>query len=176
MTHFDDIYEVAIDNYGLITTSEAKKLGVTRPELLRFEKAGWLERRGHGVYRISKYTPTPHDQYAEAVTLVGSGAYLHGESVLAMHDLALVNPVKTSVATTKRIRKKLPAWVQVVAAKSTDEVTNYEGISSQSVADAIRFCKGRVMQDRLADALNKAASAGLLTEKSKAGLQKELGL
>lgn len=176
MTRFDDIYEIAADNYGLITYAEVIDAGITSAELRRFVVNGRLERLGQGVYRLTRYIPTPHDQYAAAVTLVGSGSYIHGESVLAMHNLALVNPAKISVATTKRTRKKLPEWIRVVTAKNTDEVTNYEGIPSQSVADAIRFCKGRVMKERLADAIKKASYEGLINEKNKTRLQEEFRL
>jgi predicted transcriptional regulator of viral defense system len=176
MAHFDDIYEIAADNYGLITFGEAQDAGVTSVELRRFVKNGRLERLGQGVYKLTHYIPTPYDQYAEAVALVGPGAYLHGESVLAMHNLALVNPLKTTVAIARRTRKKLPEWVLVVAAGKHDEVTGYEGIPSQSVADALRFCKGLVIKERLADALRIAVHEGLVDETAGPSLQKELGL
>lgn len=36
MTHFDDIYEIAADNYGLVTFAEAKDVSVTGGELDRW--------------------------------------------------------------------------------------------------------------------------------------------
>ena len=61
-------------------------------------------------------------------------------------------------------------------ASKQDEVTNYEGIPCQSVADALRFCKGRVMKERLADALRVAVHEGLVDEAVETILQEELGL
>ena len=52
MTFYDEIYEVAADNYGLISNAQAKKLGVSDKELSRLTKDGRLERVGHGIYRI----------------------------------------------------------------------------------------------------------------------------
>jgi predicted transcriptional regulator of viral defense system len=176
MAHFDDIYEIAADNYGLVTFSQAQDAGVTSVELRRFVKNGRLERIGQGIYKLTRYIPTPYDQYAEAVAMVGSGSYIHGESVLAMHDLALVNPTKTDVATTRRVRRKLPGWIKVVAADAAEEITSYEGIPSQSVADALRFCKGRVMKERLADAVRSAVYEGLIDEAAEASLREELSL
>jgi len=173
MARFDDIYEIAADNYGLVTFAEALDAGVTSVELRRFVKDGRLERIGQGVYKLTRYIPTPYDQYAEAVALVGPGAYLHGESVLALHDLALVNPLKISVASPKRVRKKLPKWISVVATDKMEIPTNYEGIPSQSVADALRFSKRSVMKERLADAVRDAAREGLIDEATEVTLRKE---
>lgn len=176
MTHFDEIYEIAADNYGLVTYEEAIGVGASGVDLHRFVKDGRLERLGQGVYKLTKYIPTPYDQYAEAVTLVGPEAYIYGESVLAMHNLALVNPVKTTVATSKRIRKKLPAWIEVVKTDEGEKIANYEGIPSQSVENALRYCKGRVMKERLAGAVRDAAREGLIDESAQVRLKKELSL
>jgi len=174
MPRFDDIYEIAADNYGLITSAEARQAGVTTVEMARFVSDGRLERIGQGVYRLVRHISTHFDQYAAAVALVGSGSYIHGESVLAMHNLALVNPMKTSVATIKRTRRNLPKWISVVTADSKETPTNYEGIPSQSVADAILFCKRSVMKERLLDALHIAAREGLIRQKDEIALRKEL--
>ena len=175
MARFDDIYEIAADNYGLVTFAEAMEVGVTSVELRRFVKDGRLERVGQGLYKLTRYTPTSYDQYATAVALVGPGSYLHGESVLAMHDLALVNPLKTTVATTKRTRKKLPEWISLVAASNKEAPTSYEGISSQSVADALRYCRGSVMKERLVAAIRDAAHEGLIDEEAEKALLEEFG-
>lgn len=176
MNHFDEIYEIAIENYGLVTYADALDAGITGGELNRFTSNGRLERIGHGVYKLVRYVPTPYDQYAAAVTLVGPDAYIYGESVLAMHNLALVNPRKTTVATPKRIRKTIPSWIQIVPAKGNDIVENYEGIPCQRIDDAFRACRKTIMKSRLADGLGEAVSAGLISENNVIALRKELEL
>jgi predicted transcriptional regulator of viral defense system len=163
MSHFDDIYEVAADNYGLITAAQARDLGVTRPELGRWVAGGRLERRGRGVYKLVRYVPTDLDPYAEAVALVGDGSFLTGEAVLAMHGLALVNPRRLPVGTPDRIRRSVPDWIapKTVRGKST---TQYEGIPSQTVAEAILDCRGSVMPERLRGAAEAARERGLVTK------------
>ena len=173
MARFDDIYEIAADNYGVISFAQAKTIGVTGVEMNRFVQSGRLERLGQGVYQLTKYIPTSFDQYAIAVALVGEESYIHGESVLAMHNLALVNPLKMSVATSKRVRKKLPKWISVVAAGKEEIPTNYEGIPSQSVADALRYCRRSVMKERLVSAVHEAAREGLINKMAETALLKE---
>ena len=58
------------------------------------------------MYKLVRYVPTEYDRYAEAVALVGDGSFLFGEAVLAMHGLALANPVRhISVANDKKSEK-----------------------------------------------------------------------
>ncbi|WP_306506354.1 type IV toxin-antitoxin system AbiEi family antitoxin domain-containing protein [Adlercreutzia equolifaciens] len=173
MAHFDDIYELAADNYGLITSAEAKNLGVAKSELNRWVGMGRLLKRGQGVYKLVRYAPTEYDRYAEAVALVGDGSFLFGEAVLAMHGLALANPRRISVGTTKRVRRELPEWVQPVTV-SGKTVTSYEGIPSQSLAEAILECRGMVMGERLKSAVEDARREGLITKDEFEHLRKEL--
>ena len=175
MSYYDEIYEYAADNYGLITSNEAYTNGIPRVELAKLSKRGRLTRLGHGVYRVAHYIPTPFDKYAEAVALTGKTAYLFGESVLAMHGLALVNPTVIYVATTDRVRRNLPAYIKIVICKDRGVVASYEGIPSQSVYDAIMACRTSVMSERLLDAVDEARKQGLLTEKEARTVRKGLG-
>ncbi len=173
MSHFEDIYEIAADNYGLITTGEARKAGITGTELSRWVKNGRLIRRGSGVYRLTHYIPTDMDKFAEAVALVGPDSFLFGESVLAKEGLGLVNPPTLTIGTPRRVRRKLPAWIKPVQVEIT-EITTYDGIPSQSLSEAIQECRSRVMPSRLADATEEAWKRGLLTRESYDNLRREL--
>ena len=174
MTYYDTIYEYAADNYGLITSGDAKALGIPNVELVKLAHRGRIHRVGHGVYRIEHYIPTAYDKYAEAVALTGNGAVIYGESVLAIHRLGLVNPTIITVAVKTRIRKLLPAYIKPVYPKSSFTKTYYEGIPSQSIFEAILVCKGIVMKDRLVDAVSEAARQGLVSEAEAISVRKEL--
>lgn len=174
MTRFDDIYEIAADNYGLVTAAEVASAGAATSEVARYVRQGQLVRVGRGVYRLARYVPTPYDGYAEAVALVGPGSYLYGESVLAMHGLAPTNPKRVCVATPRRVRKELPDSVEVTQKPGGKPTAVYEGIPSQSVADAIRSCKGRLMAERLRQATEGARRGGLVTKEQHEQLMEEL--
>lgn len=174
MTAYEKIYEQAADNYGYITTREASKLGVPKSEMSALAKRNRLVHKGYGVYRLAThYQPTEFDGYAEAVLLGGDGAIVWGESVLAMHDLALVNPPAIEVATNRRVRRTLPSWIKIVRRKGGD-VAYYHGIPCQPLADAFRTCKGAVMGERLADGVRKAESRGELRLGEAEQLLKEI--
>lgn len=174
MTYFDDIYETAADNYGLVTTAQANEIGASNKDLTRYVGSGRLQRLGRGVYRVRYWVPTENDPYAVAVALVGEGAYLHGESVIAMHGLAPTNPARIEVATARRVRRKLPSTIRLVRGSVEDETTEYDGIPSQSIPSAIRSCRNKMMPKRLADAARRARALGLINTREEDSLLNEV--
>ena len=173
MNNFDKVYEIAAGRYGLITVEDAKEIGVHRKQLLLWESMGRLERCGRGVYRIKYHVPTPYDHYAEAVALVGQGAIIYGDAVLAMHNLGLVNPRQIQIAVGKRIRRRLPEWIRLVRKKDGVKEELFEGIACQTVADAIRTCRGTIMKERLVDAIEEAGRQGLVGRQEYQELKRE---
>lgn len=174
MTNYDDIFEIAADGYGLVTAAQARDAGITTGEMSRWCASGRLLHRGYGVYKLARWVPTPYDAFAEAVALVGEDGFLWGEAVLSMHGLGLVDPPVITVATFRRVRRKLPAWVRLVSVPKGVRYTFYEGIPSQCVADAIRVCRESVMSERLRDAVEQARTEGLVTAGEYEGLREEL--
>lgn len=175
MTYYDDIYEHAVDNYYLITTQEAEDIGVPGIELVKLAKRGRLENLAYGVYRLARYVPDENDPYAIAVAKVGADAYLYGESVIALLGLAPTNPACICVATTKRVRKKLPETIRLFDMQKPSLITIYEGIRCQKLKDAILACKDAMMNDRLRDAAITAKEQGYLTAKEAAELEEAMG-
>lgn len=176
MTKYDDIiYEIAVDNYGLVTSAEAREAGVTNNELVQYARRGRIERVGQGVYRIARRIPEPNDAYALAVALVGPGAYLYGEAVLGMLELCPVNPAYIHVATPRRTRRALPDYLRVVHTPGAGAGAVYDGIPCQGVADAIR-ASSHVMPERLADAAGRAREEGYLTRAEHDAIMEELGV
>src|SRR5690606_11909415 len=84
-TYRQAIRELALDNYGFVTTRTARRAGVPAVELPKLASRGGLVNVAYGLYRVLDVPVTPFDQFAEALLRVGDGAYLHGESVLALH-------------------------------------------------------------------------------------------
>jgi predicted transcriptional regulator of viral defense system len=174
MAFYDDIYEIAADNYGMITSGQAKEMGISDKEMSRLASDGRLQRIGHGLYIIKHYVPTPNDPYARTVALVGKDAYLWGESVIAMHELAPTNPSYIYVGTPFRVRKNLPSGVRIMPHDKAKKITQYEGIPSQSIPDAILSARGRMMTERLEAAAIEARRQGYITEIEEQDLLEEL--
>lgn len=132
-------------------------------ELPKLAARGGLENVAYGLYRVPDVPPTANDQFAEALLRVGEGAYLHGESVLALCGLADVNLRQVKVAVRRRARPTLPPFVKLTQVRDEVRTTFYDGLAAQPVADAILECRGRIETDRLLDAAKQARGEGLLT-------------
>ena len=163
VTYREIVREIAHDHYGYVTTKEAVEAGVPAVELPKLAARGGLENVAYGLYRVPDIPPTAYDQFAEALLRAGEGAYLHGESVLALFGLADVNPRQVKVAVRRRARPKLPPFVELTRAKDGVHTTFYEGLASQPVADAILECRGRIETGRLLETAKQARGEGLLT-------------
>lgn len=176
MTKFDEITNKAIDNYGIVTAAEATYMGVALKDMQEWVQNGRLEKVGRGVFRLCRYPYNEYCHYAEAVALVGEGAWICGESVLAMHNLALVNPLHTFVATTKRVRRRLPEWLQVVKKNTEADKDDFNGIPSQNLASVIIQSRGTVMNDRLRQAIQEARGRSLLSVDDNARIREVFGI
>ena len=167
MTAYNRIFDVAIENHGLITTSLARKMGVAPGTLVDLAQRGRLMRIGQGVYQLVQYVPDVNDPYAQAVALVGEGAYLYGESVIAMLNLAPTNPDRIYVATANRVRKNLGDGIAVCKVKAGYRPVLIEGIPSQKVVDAIMSAKATMPVDRLKSAGVEALRIGRIDDGEK---------
>lgn len=165
MTYRQIVRKIAQDQHGFITTAQAKEANVPAVELRKLAYRGALENRGYGVYKITDVPATEFDQFAEIIYRIGDGAFLAGETVLALHNLALVNPEKISVLATKRVRTKLPKYVKVTTGVITpDEATTIDGIPAITVERALRECKNKIMPERFKAAVYEAKLNGYLTK------------
>lgn len=175
MTKFDDIWEAATDAHGLITSAEARELGVSNHELVEYARRGRLERVGHGVYRLARRAPEAADAYALAVRLAGPGAYLYGESVMALLRLVPTDPSRVFVATPRRVRRSLPDGIRVVRVPGGEPGTLYDGIPSQRAAAAIRSAEPVVGRTRLVEAAREGRRLGYLRGGELESLEEEYG-
>lgn len=137
MTHYQQLFDIAVDNYGIVTSSQAKEEGISDKEMPAIASRGRIRRLGRGVYKIVGYISAQNDPHIEAVALVGSGAYLYSESVLAVFGLARTNSTCITVATPKRVRKTLPKHVCVESVPVGAGPTYYEGIPCEPVVVSI---------------------------------------
>lgn len=175
MTYYDAIYEIAVDNHYLITTAMAAEAGIPGIELAKLAHRGKLENVSRGLYRLARWVPDDTYPYAEAVARMGPDAYLYGESVIAMLDLAPTDPMRLYVAIPGRTRKELPPGLHAKKADPGDTVTIYEGVPAQCAHDAIIAARCSMPDDRLQAAAAEARAQGYLTSSEYSHLQKEMG-
>ena len=112
-TYRERAWEIAVGQHGYITTRDATENGIPAIELVILAARDRLQHITRGIYRFAELPTTRIVQFYEAALRVGEDAVLMGDAVLALHDLALVNPRTIRVATPHRVRRHLPNWVKV---------------------------------------------------------------
>src|SRR5688572_25436351 len=106
--------ELALDQYGYVTTANAEQIDVPAVELRKLASRGGLAHVAYGLYRFDDVPVTHRDDFMEAVLRVGRDAYVTHDAVLALHDLGLVNPRRIRVGTPHRVRSRIPDQIEVV--------------------------------------------------------------
>ncbi|GEM_PF-178485 len=171
----DLVREIALGEYGFITTKQAVEFGVPAVELRKLAGRGALINVAYGIYRVPDAPASAFDQFAEALLRAGEGSYLRGHSVLALFGLADVNPRRVWVVSPKRTRAKLPGFMELtVQAGELPALTRYQGLLAMTVAEAILDCRGQIERSRLLDAAREARREGLLTRAEHAKVLREL--
>lgn len=165
MTYSAVLREIAGDNYGLVSVADARMVDVPEVELRKLAFRGALQHVTRGLYRFTDTQRSELDPYAIAVATVGAGAYLTHDAVLGLHGLAHVEPKKIRVGTPTRVRLKDPGFVQIVRRSDVkpENFTEYFGIASTTLAQALVDCQGLVMPERLESALKTCLRKDLVS-------------
>ena len=163
LTYRERLFEVAEEQYGYVTSKDARELGIPVVELAKLAYRGKLTQLRRGVYRFPNTRRTQYDSYYTALMHVSDDAFLIKDAVLSFENLALVNPRSIRVGVTHRIQHEVPTWIKVERyAIDEDEIKIREGIRMTSVAQAIIDSIGIVMPSRLAAALIEAKREGMI--------------
>lgn len=162
--NWERLYEVALDQYGYVTSRDARELDIDVVQLGIMHSRGQLERIDYGLYRFPLVPTSDRDAFMEAVLWVGRDAALSHDAVLALHDLGFANPRTIRVVTPHRVRRRHPrADVTIIREVIPDDaLTTYYRIPSTTVARALLDARELVMASRLRGAADKAREQGLL--------------
>ena len=141
MTTRQQLWDIALDQYGYVTTKNARDLEIHHGELARLARRGKLVRVAHGVYRFGEFPTTGRDEYMLAVLWTGNpDAALSHETALAVHDLCDVNPnvIHLSVPQDARIKRQGgEGYVIHPEALRGDQIGWWEGIRTVTEKTAI---------------------------------------
>ncbi len=181
-TRMDELYALAEEHDGLLTSKEARALGIQDSVLVRLAQRGRLERMTRGVYRIAHYPADRFSQYREAV--LWAQASHHGPERIALsHATALllygisdVNPsrVHLTVPRAARLRREHPEWVTIHRADlAAQEVSQHEGMPVTTVERSIMDVLSTTHRtDIIRQAITDALREGLLSSTQAGGLRK----
>jgi len=180
---YSPLLELAADQYGYVSTDDARELGVSPRRLKLLAERGSLARVARGLYRFPPgVVPiSALDQYMEATLLPGGRGVISHETALAVYELSDVNPIKVHVTVPReyRIRRKeVPDVFVFHRADLTEaEMTRHEGIPIVTPERAIRDAHaGHVGEALIAQAIDDGERQGLLTGAQADALRQEIGV
>lgn len=175
MTHFDVLRGKALENYGVVTAAAAAELGLQTSEMVRYCSNGRLVHVGFGTYRLGNYTPTRLTRFAEAISIVGEGSYLYGQSALVLGELLPFDAQNIYVATAERVRRSLPAWIKMQKVTRKAARVEFGGIPSQALPDAVDACREQLSPDQLHEIAAACTKNNLLADDLRQAVLDRLG-
>ena len=177
MNNWEKLQSEALGSHGIVTLAKARELGIFTTEIYRWCRNDRLMKVGRGVYRLTAYPSQGFvSDMAALLALCGEGAYLFGESVLALYDLCPTRSYVAVVAIPRRFRKNdVPHGVKIVKAPPSYKYVFHQGLPCQRPMDAIRSCVGILEPERILQAIDEAEDKGYLLPAEADALRKEIG-
>jgi predicted transcriptional regulator of viral defense system len=178
----DELWDVAAEQYGYVTTHDARRLGIPTGELSKLAMRGGLTRVSQGLYRFPKLPVTAHDRFMEAVLWTRDPrAALSHNTALDVYELSNINPDKVHVTIPKRekkLRRQDTPEVHVVHYQdlAPEQVGWWERIPTVRVATAIDQCiETHVRGDLILQAIDTARRQGRISEATANRQRRDLG-
>lgn len=132
--------EIASQQWGLITTSQAATVGVNRLQLSRLNQAGALERLAHGTYRMAGAPPAEDEHILSAwlsLATTGEPPVAAGATAARLHRIGDLWLDKIDFTTsTRRTTRRPDVRLRTRHLDSTD-VTIAMGIPTMTAARTI---------------------------------------
>lgn len=173
---YSELFEVAADQRGFITTEDVRDLGGTTQVLIDMHRHGHLDRVAHGVYRFRSFPAGSLDELMQATLWPRRRGVISHDSGLDLWDLCDVNPAKIHVTVPKaaRVRRVAPPVYEVhVRDLDPADITRFEGIPVVTPVRAILDGLERHLDQRLINqAIDAARRRGLITPEEIATLER----
>ncbi len=176
---YNELYELATEQYGYVTTADAHELGIDVRRLNDLERRGQAEHPASGLYRINAIPVTKWDPYmAAALWHHGLGVISH-ETALDLYDVSIINPAKIHVTIPRKprlTRTPPPGYVVHKDALDPKDVTRMEGVPITTLEKTILQCAdAHVRPDILRTAIEDGWAAGYLRREQAETLRDRLG-
>jgi len=154
------LIEQAAEQHGFVRTADAVKMRVNPAAIRKLAAAGRLEHRGWGLYRVTAFPATQHDEFHEAVLWANGVGIVGGEAALALWDLADVNPRKIEIIVPpnyeprRQGHERYKTRRRKIADSDIETVDNIPVLAARvAIADAIKAgVAGKLIEQAITNA------------------------
>lgn len=159
----DKLYSIAEAQAGYFTTRQAEDAGVDRSQLSRYAAAGRVQRARHGVYRLTHFPRSRHEDLFIAWLETGPNSVISHESALALYDLSDALPATIHLTVPRSASRRRHGLRLHTSQISQEEITNVEGLPATTVARTIVDVAREGLADELVEqAVREAVARGLV--------------
>ena len=164
MTYRQVLQEIARSSHGVVTTQQAREAGVPAVELRKIAARGFLQRIGHGAYRVLLVPATSFTPYAEALAVAGADSFLGPAATLSIHGL---------IRRRRVIDVCVPRWPTRVVVPDVDvsrrircacELTMVHGIPALRLVAALAEYRPEYPEQGVGIVLDTARVTGRISE------------
>lgn len=173
-----ELWEVALDQYGYVTSADARALGINVVELGKLAHRRQLERVGYGVYRFPQLPVGEFDSYMLATLWASGRGVLSHDTALELYELCDVNPDKVHITVPAGYQPRRRGGEFYVVHReelATEQVRRFENIPIVTAATAMaQGIRTGVPSYLLRQAVEAARARGWLTRELEASLLRRI--
>jgi len=161
------LYQIAEQQAGYFTASQARTAGFTQPLLSYYAQTGQFIRIRRGIYRLAQFPEMPFADLFVAWLQTGKDAVISHDSALAVYGLSDVLPSEIHVTVPRTASRRRPHLRLHTKHLSAKEITQHTGLPITTVprtlADVIASGLG---EEQVQQAIREAIARGLVTQKT----------
>ena len=162
--HLTRLFNIAEAQAGYFTTAQAASAGIDRRRLAYYAGAGRLQRIRHGIYRLTQFPHSRHEDLFIAWLTAGPHAVISHESALLLYDLSDVLPEAIHVTVPRSASRRRPGLRIHTNDIGADDITQREGLPVTTVPRTIVDVALAGLSDEFVlQATREALYAGLTT-------------
>jgi predicted transcriptional regulator of viral defense system len=161
---YNRLYQIAEAQAGYFTTAQAVAMGVDRKRLARYAVAGRLERVRRGVYRLTPFPRSAHEDLFVAWLEMGPESVISHDSALALYELSDALPAAIHVTVPPTASRRHPGLRLHTNRVSAQEITHYDALPVTTVARTIADVALAGLANELVEqAVQEAVRNGMVT-------------
>lgn len=160
------LYQIAEEQAGYFSLSQARKLGLQRNQIYREVKRDFFQKAGWGVYRFKQFPATKFEEIHKIILSVGEHAIVGYETALYIYGLSDIIPDEIHLILPPNVsRRREGIRIHTVKIDDEEEITYFEGFTITTVARTIVDCVYTSMEnEQIRLAVFQALKRGMTTK------------
>lgn len=159
------LYQIAEDQAGYFSLSQAINTGLRRSQIYREIKRGKFEKSGWGVYRFVQFPASRFEGIHVAVLSAGQSAVVGFQTALYVYDLSDIIPDEIHLILSPTSSRRRPGIRVHTTRLNPGDVTHFEGLPITTVARTITdVALAHVSDNQVRIAIIQALRRGITTK------------